>query len=231
MKKLIAILLCVGLIGVGSNLFFSNKDSYDVVTAASPRIPTVSLVSKTTTTITVSWGAITDATGYNVYLNSEKNNSLLLTSLTYTITGLSANTTYSIEVSATRGSDEKKSALLSVTTNSVPSSVATSTPSQAVSSLVASSQAVSSSATISSSKAVSSAQNVTSSASMSMTSNTSSNNAEVQAVISNESVVSSQTVNSNESKIDFLLPVGIVLILILSIIILLVLNQKKRTKL
>lgn len=259
MKKLIAILLCVGLIGFSGNLLLNQKEDYDVVTAASIRIPyNLAVVSKTATSITISWAAISGTYGYNIYYNSVKSNSSLVQPVQYTISGLTANTTYSIQVAATyKGYEGTKSNALSVQTDPAVSSVASSASSQPTSSSVTSSRPVSSAASAGSIASTASSQSVTSSTRTTTTSSsTSSKNSTVQATVSNESGVSSQTVNSgepdvytqatvvNESKIttaksanvfsftdmSFWLPAGIVLLLLIMIIVLMLLTRKKKDK-
>ena len=68
-----------------------------------PTAPVLSSPSNTETTISLSWTAATDnvgVTGYDVYVNSTKNNASNITALTYTISGLTGATSYSIEVRA-----------------------------------------------------------------------------------------------------------------------------------
>lgn len=66
-----------------------------------PSAPVLSSTGKTATTINLSWTASSDnvgVTGYEVYVNSALKTTT--TSLSYTVTGLSASTTYSIYVKA-----------------------------------------------------------------------------------------------------------------------------------
>ncbi|WP_308117345.1 chitinase [Streptomyces fuscigenes] len=71
----------------------------------------------TASSVNLSWGAVSGATGYNVYRGGTKVQSASGTSAT--VTGLSANTTYQFQVSATNAAGESaKSAAVSVTTPS-----------------------------------------------------------------------------------------------------------------
>ncbi len=85
-----------------------------------PSMPTnVSGNANSSTAISVSWNASTDnvaVKGYNVYVNGVKNGSTTTTS--YSITGLTANTTYSIQVEAYDAAANKsnKTSDISVTT-------------------------------------------------------------------------------------------------------------------
>jgi len=79
-------------------------------------------VSKTTTTISVSWDASTDdvsVTGYNVYVNGVYNS--FTTTTNKTITGLTLSTVYLLSVSAIDSSanESAKTTALSITTNAV----------------------------------------------------------------------------------------------------------------
>ena len=88
-----------------------------------PTAPVLSSPSKTETSINLSWTAATDnvgVTGYDVYVNGAKNNANNLTALTYTITGLTAATDYSIEVRAKdQASNTTSSNTIIVTTSAV----------------------------------------------------------------------------------------------------------------
>lgn len=84
--------------------------------------------SKTSTTISLSWNASTDnvaITGYNVYANGTLKTTV--TSLTATITGLTASTAYSINVYAkdAAGNTSASSNTITVTTNSSGTGTAT----------------------------------------------------------------------------------------------------------
>ena len=70
--------------------------------------------------VTISWKKVTGATGYNIYVNGKKINSKAITDNTYTITGLSKNTTYSISVTSISSAGESgKSDTSSVKTGSL----------------------------------------------------------------------------------------------------------------
>lgn len=84
----------------------SQSNTLSVTTLAdtqAPTTPTLSSPSKTSTDISLSWTASTDnvgVSGYDVYVNNVKNNGSNLTGTSYTVTGLSANTAYSLFVRA-----------------------------------------------------------------------------------------------------------------------------------
>jgi Zn-dependent metalloprotease len=86
-----------------------------------PTAPVLSSTSKTQTTISLSWTAATDnvgVTGYDVYVNNVKNNTSNLTTRTYTVSNLTASTTYSIYVKAKDAAgNSTPSNTLSVTTS------------------------------------------------------------------------------------------------------------------
>jgi chitodextrinase len=87
-----------------------------------PTAPVVSSPSKAQTTIDLSWTASTDnvvVTGYDIYVEGVKNNATLLTALSYTVTGLTASTIYSIYVVARDAAgNSTNSNTLSITTMS-----------------------------------------------------------------------------------------------------------------
>ena len=95
----------------------------------SPTAPaSLASTSKTSTTISLSWNASTDnvaVTGYDVYANGTLKTTV--TSLTATITGLTASTAYSINVYAkdAAGNTSASSNTISVTTNSSGTGTAT----------------------------------------------------------------------------------------------------------
>jgi len=86
-----------------------------------PTAPVLSSTSKTQTTIDLSWTASTDnvgVTGYDVFVGGIKNNTENLTTRTYTVTGLYANTTYQIYVKAKDAAGNSTSSnIISVTTD------------------------------------------------------------------------------------------------------------------
>jgi Zn-dependent metalloprotease len=86
-----------------------------------PSAAVLSSTSKTQTTIVLSWTTATDnvgVTGYDVYVNGVKNNTASQTTRTYTVSGLTANTTYSIYVVAKDAAgNSTPSNTLSVTTS------------------------------------------------------------------------------------------------------------------
>ncbi len=68
-----------------------------------PTAPVLTSTSKTQTSIVLSWTTATDnigVTGYDVFVNGIQNNTTNLTTRTYTISGLTAGTTYSVYVVA-----------------------------------------------------------------------------------------------------------------------------------
>jgi poly(3-hydroxybutyrate) depolymerase len=60
----------------------------------------VSTSGATNTSMVISWGAVTNATGYDVYRNGSKVNASKVTGTSYTDSGLNAGTTYSWTVAA-----------------------------------------------------------------------------------------------------------------------------------
>ncbi len=88
-----------------------------------PTAPTnLAAPSKTTTTVDLTWTASTDnvgVTGYDVYNGSTKVNTSNITSTSYTVTGLTANTAYTFMVKAkdAAGNVSAASSGLVVTTN------------------------------------------------------------------------------------------------------------------
>ena len=85
-----------------------------------PTVPSLSSSSKTTTSISLSWTAASDnvgVAGYDVYVNNVKNNTSNLTGTTYTVTGRTANTVYSLFVRARDAAgNTSQSNTISVTT-------------------------------------------------------------------------------------------------------------------
>jgi chitinase len=104
-------------------------DAGGTVDTTAPTTPgTLSSPSKTTNSISLSWGASTDAggsglAGYNVYRNGASTPTAQTTATTFTDTGLAANTTYTYTVRARDGAGNlsPNSNQISVTTNSTGS--------------------------------------------------------------------------------------------------------------
>ncbi|HZG56690.1 PA14 domain-containing protein [Paenibacillus sp.] len=88
-----------------------------------PSAPTnVSVTSKTDTTVNLSWTASSDnvgVTGYDVYVGGNKANTSPISGTTYTVTGLTEQSSYSITVKAKDAANNESAAssALSVTTN------------------------------------------------------------------------------------------------------------------
>ncbi|MFJ8072824.1 chitinase [Streptomyces sp. NPDC096176] len=74
----------------------------DPVVPSAPGAPTVGAV--TSSSVALSWGAVSGATGYNVYRDGAKVQSVSGTSAT--VTGLAANTSYQFQVTATNAAGE-----------------------------------------------------------------------------------------------------------------------------
>ncbi len=110
-------------------------DAGGTVDSTAPTTPSnLTSPSKTTTSISLSWGASTDSggsglAGYNVYRNGSATPTGQVTGTTFTDTGLSANTTYTYTVRARDGAGNlsPNSNQISVTTNT--SSADTTAPS------------------------------------------------------------------------------------------------------
>ncbi|HZG75124.1 MAG TPA: fibronectin type III domain-containing protein [Paenibacillus sp.] len=83
-----------------------------------PSVPTsLSATARTDTTITLGWTASTDdaaVAGYDVYIGGAKANATLVAGTSYTATGLSANTQYSIYVIAVDTSNNASAASASI---------------------------------------------------------------------------------------------------------------------
>ncbi len=92
-----------------------------LVGAAPAMPPPAGLTAGTPTasTVTLSWNAVSGATGYNVYRNGVKVTPASLAAVSYTATGLSPSTTYAFAVSAVgNGGESALSAPVNVTTPS-----------------------------------------------------------------------------------------------------------------
>ncbi|MDP9108393.1 MAG: fibronectin type III domain-containing protein, partial [Pseudomonadota bacterium] len=83
--------------------------------------------TRTASSVTLSWNAVSGATGYNLYRNQAKVTASPLNATSYTDSGLVASTSYSYQVSALNGSSE--SALSSAVTASTTSAFTCSTTS------------------------------------------------------------------------------------------------------
>ena len=78
----------------------------------------VTSTSKTDTTVSLSWSAVSGAVSYNVHCGAQKMNASAITSTAYTVTGLSQSTPYIFTVTAVNGGVESpQSTACSVTTN------------------------------------------------------------------------------------------------------------------
>ncbi len=122
-----SLLAATDLYGAGSTEYAATAEAWNAVgvyapapDTQAPTAPVLSTTSKTQTTIALSWTAATDnvgVTGYDVYVDGVKNNSANLTARTYTVSGLTANTPYSIYVVAKDAAgNSTPSNTLSVTT-------------------------------------------------------------------------------------------------------------------
>ena len=99
---------------------FSNWGGTLRDTQAPTAATSLASTAKTATSITVSWNASSDnvaVTGYNIYANNVLKSTV--SSLNYTITGLTGSTAYSIYVTArdAAGNTSGSSNVISVTTN------------------------------------------------------------------------------------------------------------------
>lgn len=80
-----------------------------------PDVPNGLAVTETTgNTVTLTWNSATGAEGYYVYLDGEKITSEAVTATTYRITGLTADATYEITVSAFNANGESIQSLVKV---------------------------------------------------------------------------------------------------------------------
>jgi bacillolysin len=123
-----AIQSATDLYGAGSVEVTATADAWTAVgvnapspDTQAPTAPVLSTTSKTQTSIALSWTAATDnvgVTGYDVFVDGMKKNTSNITARTYTISGLTAGTTYSVYVQAKDAAGNKTSSnTLSVTTN------------------------------------------------------------------------------------------------------------------
>ena len=88
--------------GAGSNV------SASTIGLSLPAAPlNLATTAQTGTSITLGWGAVTGATGYNVYMNGVKNNGAVVAGNSgYVVTGLTAATTYPFTVKAVNSAGE-----------------------------------------------------------------------------------------------------------------------------
>lgn len=121
-----AIISATDLYGIDSPEVIATKEAWNAVgvygpgpDTQAPTSPILSSTSKTQTTISLSWTASTDnvgVTGYDVFVDGTLTASQ--TARTYTVTGLNANTSYSIYVVAKDAAGNSTSSnTLSITTN------------------------------------------------------------------------------------------------------------------
>ncbi len=97
-----------------------------------PATPTgVSVSSTTSSSVSLAWGAVSGATGYNIYRDGTKITAVTGTSAT--VTGLAASTSYSFQVTATNSAGESgKSSAVTGTTTASGGSGSTGLPKHAV---------------------------------------------------------------------------------------------------
>jgi Zn-dependent metalloprotease len=123
-----AIQAATDLYGAGSPEVSATSEAWNAVGVYAPApdtqpptAPVLSSTSKTQTTIALSWTAATDnvgVTGYDVFVNGGQNNTANITTRTYTVSGLTSGTTYSIYVTAKDAAGNKTpSNTISVTTS------------------------------------------------------------------------------------------------------------------
>lgn len=99
-------------------LFFGLDGGGGPVDPNLPAAPTgLTVTGTTTSSVSLSWGAVSGATGYHVYRNGTKVTGSAVTSTSYTDGGLASATTYSYAVSAVNAAGEgARSATVSATT-------------------------------------------------------------------------------------------------------------------
>ena len=90
-----------------------------------PTAPTLTSTGKTTNSVSLSWAGSTDnvgVTGYDVYNGSNNLNTTSINGTTYTVSNLSANTTYNFTVKSkdAAGNTSIASNILSITTSAAP---------------------------------------------------------------------------------------------------------------
>ena len=122
-----AIQSATDLYGAGSAEVTATSEAWNAVgvyapaaDTTPPTAPVLTSGTKTQVSIALSWTAATDnvaVTGYDVFVNGTKNNATNLTARTYTVSGLTAGTAYSIYVVAKDAAGNTKSSnTLSVST-------------------------------------------------------------------------------------------------------------------
>jgi len=122
-----AIQAATDLYGVGTPEVTATTEAWNAVgvyapapDTQAPTAPVLSSTSKTQTTIALSWTAATDnvgVTGYDVFVNGLQNNTTNLTTRTYTVSGLTSGTSYSVYVVAKDAAANKTASnTLSITT-------------------------------------------------------------------------------------------------------------------
>lgn len=97
-----ALILSVSDISDGNFDPIENTVVNGTVTVDAPELEAPSyfeLVDSSESSLYVFWNSISEATGYNLYVNGEKNNTNAITDNTYLIENLNSNTAYSIQVS------------------------------------------------------------------------------------------------------------------------------------
>jgi chitodextrinase len=118
---------------VNATVYFDNLRLGYSADSQAPAAPTnLTSPAKTTTSVSLSWVAATDnvgVTGYDVFRGSTKVNTSPVTTTSYTVTGLTANTAYTFTVKAfdAAGNVSAASNALGVTTNAVPATACTGT--------------------------------------------------------------------------------------------------------
>ncbi|HET6994398.1 MAG TPA: fibronectin type III domain-containing protein, partial [Chitinophagaceae bacterium] len=122
----------------------ANSNTINITTpdTQAPTAPTnVTASAVTQTSLTLSWTSSTDnvgVTGYDIYQNSVKINSALVTATTYAVTGLIGNTSYAFVIQARDAAgNSANSSTLNVTTLPPPDTQAPTAPSNVTASNIA----------------------------------------------------------------------------------------------
>jgi len=115
--------LFFGIIAIILVLAFSTCD--DGTKPSPPSVPTgISTVATSSSSITVSWDAVDNADGYNVYRSSSASDTYTLigtpSTASYTDTGLSGSTTYYYKISANNSAGESSQSIVVSATTFVP---------------------------------------------------------------------------------------------------------------